>query len=311
MELKYPIRSDSHVAESRSVGLLQAIAPETWILREVSERDYGVDCYIELSNDKHQVTGDLVLVQLKSKIDGFEWKMTNGQERCLSHPIKTSTVNYWVGLPVPIFLFEVDLSCREIYFVSIERQIRKDYQKISTQKTITFVLNKLHCLSEGEGLVAFNKQYLTEKRHENLAFHLASFICQIGSLPEFVRSRQMYDSFLELEAEDFLQFRLIHETCRKTAEYLNVDWNVDTWDELMKKDKMQWKHSEVLLHESTLDYSLRQIEPHLASLAREAVSLISDIEGEYWRSKDHSLYQMCCGWEVEESIKFFESRVGK
>ena len=34
--------------ESESWRLLQTLAPHEWIVRELTERDYGIDCYIEL-----------------------------------------------------------------------------------------------------------------------------------------------------------------------------------------------------------------------------------------------------------------------
>jgi Domain of unknown function (DUF4365) len=46
--------------------------PKEWIIRQVTERDYGVDCYIELPNTKGEVTGELLSVQLKG-VSTLDW----------------------------------------------------------------------------------------------------------------------------------------------------------------------------------------------------------------------------------------------
>jgi hypothetical protein len=57
--MKFPERSDTHIIEAESWRLLQSLAPREWIVREVSERDYGIDAYIELVSKGGQVTGSL------------------------------------------------------------------------------------------------------------------------------------------------------------------------------------------------------------------------------------------------------------
>jgi hypothetical protein len=47
--LDFPKRSTTHVMESESWRLLGQFAPKEWILRDVTERDYGIDCYIEIA----------------------------------------------------------------------------------------------------------------------------------------------------------------------------------------------------------------------------------------------------------------------
>lgn len=71
--MKRPKRPDTHVTEAESWRLLQAIAPEEWIVREVSERDYGIDTYIELASKDGHITGDLMSVQLKG-VSEINWK---------------------------------------------------------------------------------------------------------------------------------------------------------------------------------------------------------------------------------------------
>lgn len=65
--MKYPKRIDSHVSESLSFSAVSSSLPKDWIIREVTERDYGVDLYVELVGASGNVTGDMVALQVKSK----------------------------------------------------------------------------------------------------------------------------------------------------------------------------------------------------------------------------------------------------
>ena len=58
-KMELPTRDAKHVTEASSYKIFSRNIPNHWIIREVSERDYGIDCYIELVNNQNQVTGEL------------------------------------------------------------------------------------------------------------------------------------------------------------------------------------------------------------------------------------------------------------
>ena len=55
--MEFPRRTPEHITESESWKVLEQKTPAMWILREVTERDYGIDAYIELVSAKGEVTG--------------------------------------------------------------------------------------------------------------------------------------------------------------------------------------------------------------------------------------------------------------
>ena len=107
--MKLPKRPQTHVTETESWRLLQAIAPKDWIVREVSERDYGIDAYIEFASAGGHITGKLMSVQLKG-VKSIKWKTARGIQSARSPQIKSATANYRLLLPVPVFLFVADLT---------------------------------------------------------------------------------------------------------------------------------------------------------------------------------------------------------
>ena len=58
--MQLPNRPIQHIVESVSFRIFSASVPDVWLVREVTERDYGIDCYLELVAPTGDLTGDLV-----------------------------------------------------------------------------------------------------------------------------------------------------------------------------------------------------------------------------------------------------------
>lgn len=121
------------------------------------------DAYIEIIlNDEGFVSGDVCFIQLKST-DKIKWK--NGKAKLSG--IKKSTINYWMSLPAPVFIFWIDLSTEELFFCSIKSFIRKKFVKYkNSEKTMSITFKKLHNLEDEMGMAIFLFFYFYDK-HQN------------------------------------------------------------------------------------------------------------------------------------------------
>ncbi len=106
-----PKRVDQHVSESESFKLFLAKMPLNWIVRQVTERDYGIDCYVEIVDPSGDLTGHMFLCQLKST-EEITWA---AKDEYTLYDVKISTTNYWFQFQVPVFLFLADIKCQELY----------------------------------------------------------------------------------------------------------------------------------------------------------------------------------------------------
>jgi Domain of unknown function (DUF4365) len=296
--MRFPKRSDTHKIEAASWRLLQELAPEQWIIREVSERDYGIDAYIELTTSEGEVTGKLVSVQLKG-IEKLVWRDATGTVREARSPqISVSTARYWFNLPVPVFLFVADLSARKIHYVSVEEDIRRQYAKLSKQDSISFrLLEEVHIGSDS-GLELFDWLVLRERAHDQFAFHITNLLSQASPFADFIAANQNRDCFMEVELDAHLQFRAIYEACRMASIYLDNRW-----------DRQQWKSDFALLHEQTLDYILSKLEPVFLNLIQRVRALVTKVQADYWRSRDPILFRLCSSEDIQWSIKRIEERL--
>ena len=310
MAMKLPSRPETHVTEAASWRLLQNLAPDTWIVREVTERDYGIDAYVEIASTAGEITGDLISVQLKGTA-AITWKKPKAvkgasgkraSDTATSPQIATSTANYWERLPVPVFLFVADIAAADIYYVSVEQAIRRNYGKLSNQDSMTFRLMKDFSLGSDLGAPVVEWLARRERLHRDFVFHIAGLVSHAEGFHEFIGMNQGRDSFMEVEADAHLRFRALYQACRMAAEYLGTDWTVDELAALYKRDREQFQDDHCMLHEATLDLALVQIEAIFPTLLRGAVELIGNTEGEYWRTHHPVLHSLCnqnaLGWLI-------------
>ncbi|HHQ4914295.1 DUF4365 domain-containing protein [Aeromonas veronii] len=178
--MEYPQRIDTHISESISFSALSSVLPKEWIVRELTERDYGVDLYVELVGKNGKVTGDLVALQVKSA-NSVQF---NDKGFFTYSGIKKSTINYWIGLPVPVFLIVVDLSNKHVYWSSVEINQREG-RFSKNNKTSSLILTKDSDFSES-GLALFRMTYIREKRWPEIESAIEKSIMSYNSLGPLV-----------------------------------------------------------------------------------------------------------------------------
>lgn len=152
--MDFPVRNITHTIEREALDILSNSLPPEWIVREMTERDYGIDLYIEIVGEDRRVTGDLIAIQVKGKRE----VQFNSDEIYSYSGIKKSTINYWLGLPVPVFFIVVCIKSRNAYWSDINSLNRKGQFKGKTE-THSIELKKKFDLSD-LGLNLFKYIYI-------------------------------------------------------------------------------------------------------------------------------------------------------
>ena len=133
-DMHYPLivrRTDTHIIDTRAVRTVIAVLPEFWLLRNVEERDYGIDLLLEIFEEhtgaqklEHYPTGNLILAQVKGRQEKF------GQSvKFYGFPLKT--LLYAELFPIPFLLFYVSLDAKQVRFVWLQKyiQVKLDRQQ--------------------------------------------------------------------------------------------------------------------------------------------------------------------------------------
>ena len=205
-----PQRNKRHISESKSAKIFRNNIPDHWLVREVTERDYGIDFYVELS-DSQRLTGDLVSFQIKGR-DEIKWNKRN--KYCLSG-ISIENTEYWYSFSVPVFICLVDLHEESVYYLAAKKYIREHFNDYLNKKRLSYyfdnqgILNLSACSSD-----AFLTQYYIDQNYEVLVKDIITFISNYQSNKDFLECNLGRDFFLGVEWE-----RIV------VANYIYMKWS--------------------------------------------------------------------------------------
>lgn len=223
-----------HISESSSYKIFRDSVPDHWIVREVTERDYGIDCYVELVNNNLDLTGDLVSFQIKSK-KNIIWNK-NGTVKLTG--IKESTVNYWYKFSVPVFICLVDLTTKKSYFLSLKKYIREHFNLYLNEYRIPFLFNKENELSNtSDSLNTFIHQYFIDNSYEVLARDIVSFISNYHTYKVFLKTHIGRDFFLGLERETILYLQQTYNHLESLCMYFEIEWDLNDFETYKVKNE--------------------------------------------------------------------------
>lgn len=186
--MEFPKRISAHISESASFKALSSALPDAWIIREVTERDYGVDLYVELVRENNAVTGDMVALQVKST-SSLSFNSSGGYS---FSGIKKSTINYWRGLPVPVFVVLVNLENGSAYWSSMEMNDREG--RLSKPGSTASIKFEQEFNFSDSGLLAFWSVYLREKRWPDIERAIENSLMAYNTLgPLVLMCKRMKD----------------------------------------------------------------------------------------------------------------------
>jgi hypothetical protein len=125
------MRTYQHVIDTQSIKRVLHLLPGHWVVRELTERDYGIDLIVEIfvktGEDKHghavfSSTGAVFHAQVK----GTASKLEPTQDGDFSFQLNKSAMLYAERFTAPFLLFRVDISTSDAksYFLWIQRYVR-------------------------------------------------------------------------------------------------------------------------------------------------------------------------------------------
>jgi len=131
MKIGFPKRSKQHVSETVSLKLFKSLIPDDWVIRELGERDYGVDLSVEIVRGGI-MTGDVIVGQLK----GVQHDPLRGKS--IFKSIKETTTNYLLQQPAPAFLFVASSEAQQVYWRSLRDHHRnlREHEKLNHVKLV-------------------------------------------------------------------------------------------------------------------------------------------------------------------------------
>ena len=301
----FPKRTREHIKESASWKIFQNKTPSEWIIREMTERDYGIDAYIEIVPPTGEVSGELCLIQIKAT-DSIDW--CNGKAKLRN--IKKQTINYWMNLPVPVFIFLCDIKASRLFFCSVKDQVRSQYNKFldSGQKTLGFDFPEDSELGIGPGDALFKTLYFREKNYKQFVSYLRGLLVHSTEYSSCIIGKKGWDNLNNVTEDQKLLFVHIYRTCRFISAFLGLKWGIIGLTDYHERDITTWDDESFAIDEKILGLFLFELRVVFINILEKAKLFITKEMKEYWERKDPLLYRNCEKINIGEiEMLFFRS----
>lgn len=248
--MKLPKRVPQHISETASFKLFSSNIPDNWIIRDITERDYGIDCYLELVNENNELTGELASIQLKSR-KVIPWTIEDYYN--ISN-VDIANSNYWHQFSVPVFIFLADIDNKELYFLSVSSYIRKNYSEFLKQQTFNYKFYKNNEFKGISGINTFKSIYEMEINRSQFENELMFFLSNLKHFEDFQFEHDGRDFHLGVEDEDLVYFEAMHRNYKFLCNYLNIENLIPSIKDLKRISRSKFKgntHYELYEHDLT------------------------------------------------------------
>lgn len=284
--IELPTRNDNHVRETASYKVLENCIPSEWMIRSFTERDYGVDCYIELVDDKKRLTGEVAFIQMKST-DKIDWRKSDNGFKF--YKVERSTTNYLNSFKIPTYLFLVDLSNKSLYFLSVKEYIKEHYEEyMSSAKSFPYEFFKDKDLYS---IDAFKKSFQRSNLYDQFRNELQYFISNIRSNVDFIREHNNRDCFMQIEQEDMMFFEAMHRNISFLQEYFGVTRKLTTLDVLEKRGIQKYGDDyEQTLFEGVLTDMYDELKVSILETVDRIIDFITVKERHYWLHEKNYIF---------------------
>lgn len=282
-----PERIDKHIIETSSYKIFSNEIPDSWIIREVTERDYGIDCYIEVVNDKNQVTGELISIQLKGTKGGINW--TKNDYYTFSG-VKISTTNYWNNFPTPVFICLVDIDNRDVYFCPVKSSIRKNIIEYDKQLSFSYRIEKLNKLTLGK-IDFFLDTYFKEKELDLFEKEVVTFVSNYTQYVEFIESNTGRDVFLGIEYDRILFLQHLYNNLKYLCVNLGLNWELLSIEDY-KTISVNKFGNDYSLYEMEMDVIVTKLEEKMSPIVLKLRDLMWSDEKDFWLIKNNELFNV-------------------
>lgn len=296
--MKMPQRVPQHISETASFKLFSEKIPDKWIIREVTERDYGVDCYLEIVNDDNSLTGDLAIIQLKS-MQSIPWTKN---DTYLLADVKISTTNYLYKFAVPTFIFLADISSQELFLVQIHYEVQRNFLEYAKQDKFSFRFKKSNKFEGKDGEFLFKFKFYYQNERAQFENELLFFLSALQHFKDFQSLHTNLDYHLGLEDEDQIFFEAMHRNYSFLTIYLNLDNPVPSLNGIKKKSREKFKGE---FHYELYEHDLSEWMPAFEDLTKKIIIALKEFmdgESHYWMIKNMPVHNYINNLDEEGNL---------
>lgn len=243
---KMPQRSKQHISAGRAITAVQDALPDAWIMRqEPQELDYGIDLEVEIASEF--VTGRLFKAQVKGH-SSIGWN----SRRNYVQSIREKTLNYWNAIPLPVVVFVVDHSKREVYWTPGKRDEKAAGVRVHERNVLSRTVADLE---------SFVIDWLDARGEMALLYSLP----QYNQVWDRLRECVDYDFFLPVSQGEYYDLELLYRQTAIFRDMLGLHVDLLPWALWISRSRVILGESENL-YWGVYDEIVAYLEPIVESI---------------------------------------------
>ena len=275
-QIELPKRVENHVRETSGYKILENKIPSDWIIRYVTERDYGVDCYIELVDEQKRLTGEIAFVQMKAT-DKIDWRHDKGFR---FYKVGKTTTNYLKSFLIPTYIFLVDLSTDEMFFVSIKEYLSEHYEEYMRPGIFAY---EFYHDNDSFTVDTFVKSFRRNNQYNQFRNELQYFNSDLHHYIDFMQEHNNRDSFMQIEPEDMIFFEAMHRNISFLQNYFGTINKLTPVEILYERGKTKYGDAyEHTLLEGVLTDIYDEFKASVVEIFDIIKELVTQKERYYW-----------------------------
>jgi len=297
-ELPAPQYAKSLQMEDKSLDLLNYWRFPSWIVRPTERRDLGIDGEVEI-HVNGRPAALFFKFQLKSR-NKISWNIS-GSAR--SSPLAVASANYWLGLQknvgLPVFLFEADLTSEKVYFAAMGPQLRRNYDALFEQSTVTLEIEDSSHLAQPNAQSSFNKLFDRERNLTNFVTLAEKCLFSLRENAYFLLDVQGRDGHMEVDdSEREQRIREIYQDTFELVQQLQIQNDnspipyLPEYHDFVAQCQAAMRGSGYML-EYTMTMLCQKLEQALPLIVRMVIARFHYEEEAFWRRERPRLFEKC------------------
>lgn len=226
------------------------------------------------------------MIQLKSR-QSIPW--TQGDYYTLAGD-DIATSNYWYKFAVPVFIFLADIDNHELFFVSVDYHIKRNFSEFVKQGTFNYKIKKADKFEGKDGVFAFKFHFYYEYYRQQFENEFLFFLSNLQYFKDFQAQHDNRDFHMPIESTDLIYFEAMHRNYSFLCTYLNIDNPIPSLRKLKEKSREKFKGD---THYELYEHDLTEWVGEFEKLTLEVIKgLKSFLDGEmsYWSVVNPTVY---------------------
>ena len=218
--------------------------------------------------------------------DAISWRVKDGGFRF--YKVEKSTTNYLSGFKIPTYLFLVDLSTQEMFFLSVKEYIAEHYYEYSTSDTFSYEFSHDNNIFTVD---SFQKSFYRNNQYDQFRNELQFFISNIKQYIDFMCEHDNRDCFMQIESEEMLFFEALHRNITFLQMYFKTSNVLPSMEYLIKKGKKIYGDDyEQTLFEGVLTDMFNAFKQSVLEIVDIIIELVTIKECHYWLYKRNYIF---------------------